>query len=62
MHADAFGGLKIEVRLHRFCWIHVNGLHEPARLVSADGQERQINRTEPQPNVAKEAPIRCISR
>ena len=49
MHADAFGGLKIEVRLHRFCWIHVNGLHEPAWLVGADGQKGQIGRTEPLP-------------
>jgi len=37
--------------------IHVNGLHEPARLVGADGQKRQGNRTEPQPNIVEQARI-----
>ena len=61
MHTDAFGRLKVQVRLHRLRRIHVNGLHEPARLVGADGQERQINRTEPQPNVVEEARIRGVA-
>src|SRR5262245_9938981 len=57
MHSDTFGRSKIKVGLHRLRRIHVNGLHEPAWLISADGQERQINRTEPLPNIAEEARV-----
>ena len=47
-------GLKIQVRLHGFRRIHVNGLHEPARFVRANRQQRQIDRPEPLTNVAEE--------
>ena len=47
MHADAFGRFKVEVRLYGFGRIHVNRLHEPARLVGADWQQRQIDRPQP---------------
>ena len=41
------GRLEVEMRLHRLRRIHVNALHEPARLVGADRQQRQIDRAEP---------------
>src|SRR5437868_11228691 len=61
MHSDAVGCLKIEMRLHRLRRIHVNGLHEPAWLVPPNGQERKVNRTEPEPNVAEETCIRGVA-
>ena len=61
VHADALGDPEIEVRLHRLRWIHVNGLHEPARLVRADRQKRQIDRTEPASDVAEEGGIRGVA-
>ena len=61
MHADALGGAEIQVRLHRLCRIHVNGLHEPARLVGADREKGQIDRTEPLPDIAKERRIRRVA-
>ena len=42
VHADAVGRFEIEVRLHCLHWIHVNGLHEPARLVGTDGEHPEI--------------------
>src|SRR5689334_19655278 len=57
MHANAFGRLKIEMRLRRFGWIHMNELHEPARFVSTDRQERQIDWAKSLPNVAEEASV-----
>ena len=38
VHPNARARLKIEVRLHGLCWIHVYGLHEPARLIGANRQ------------------------
>ena len=35
------------MRLHRFFGVHVDVLHEPARLVRADGQQREIERPAP---------------
>src|SRR5437879_4771207 len=61
MHADAFGRLEIHVRLHRLRRIHVNDLHEPPRLVGADREQGQIDRTEPLPDVAEEWRIRAIA-
>ena len=52
---------EIQVRLHRLRRIHVNGLHEPARLVRADRQQRQIDRAEPLPDVAEEGRIRGVA-
>ena len=42
------------MRLHRLRRIHVNGPNEPARLVGADGQTCEIDRTEPLPDVVEE--------
>src|SRR5438105_4152321 len=61
MHADAFSRLKINMRLYCLGRIHMNGLHEPARFVCSDWQERQIDRAESQANVAKEVPISCVA-
>ena len=61
MHADALGRLEIQVRLHGLRRIHVNGLHEPARLVGADRQQRQIDRTEPLPDIAEERGVRGVA-
>src|SRR5438477_10973857 len=43
MHADAFARLEIEMRLHGLGRIHVNGPHEPARLVCADREKGQVD-------------------
>ena len=40
--------------------IHVNGLHEPARLVRADGQQRQIDRTKPLPDLAEKRGVGTV--
>ena len=48
---------RSSVRLHRFRRIHVHGLHEPARLVRADGQQCQIDRAKPHSDVAEEGRV-----
>jgi len=40
---------------------HFYRLHEPARLVSADGQQREIDRAETLPDVAEERRIRRVA-
>ncbi len=42
------------MRLHGLGGIHVNVLHEPARLVRANRKERQVDRSELTPDVAKD--------
>jgi hypothetical protein len=54
VHADALRRLELEMCLDRFRRIHVHGVHEPARLVRADRNQRQIDRPEPLANVAKD--------
>ena len=61
VHADALGPSEIDVRLHRLLRIHVHGLHEPARLVGADGHQGQVERTEPPADVAEERAIRGVA-
>ena len=43
MYADAAFGAQIAMRADRFLRVHVMGAHEPARLVSADRQQREID-------------------
>src|SRR5262245_314419 len=54
VHAEALAGLKIQVRPHRLFGIHVHALHEPARLVGAYRDEREIDRTEAAADVGEE--------
>ena len=53
VHRDAPGGTEIEVCLHRLRRIHMDVLHEPARLVGADGQEREVYRRQAGPDLAE---------
>jgi len=39
---DRLAGLEILVGLHGFGGIHVDGFHEPSRLVGSDGQEGEV--------------------
>jgi hypothetical protein len=43
VHADAARGLQIEVRADGLVGVHVRVDHEPARLVGADRQQRQVD-------------------
>src|SRR5206468_3678056 len=61
MHADALERLQIEVRLHRFRRIHVNGLHEPPRFVGANREKCQSDRTQPMPDLVEDASIRGVA-
>src|SRR5580704_6989255 len=61
MHTDALGCLKIQVRLHRLRRIHVNDLHEPARLIGTDRQQCEVDWTEPLPDVVKEGGVRGVA-
>src|SRR5438105_4988174 len=61
VHPHAPGRVEIQVRLHRLGRIHVNHPHEPAGLVRADRQQRQIDRPEPPADVVEEARIRRVA-
>src|SRR5512144_2615450 len=61
MHADAADRLEINVSLHRFGGIHVHRLHEPARLVGANRQQREIDRSESPANIRKERRVGRIA-
>ena len=61
MNADALRRAEIQVRLHRLRRIHVHDVHEPARLVRADRQQREIDRTEPVADVAEERTAYALS-
>lgn len=61
MHGNAAGRIEIQVGLHRFCRIHVDGAHEPARLVGTYRQQCQVDRAQPSRNVPKEIGIRRVS-
>src|SRR5204862_2045327 len=50
---------EIEVRLHGFCRIHVDVLHEPARLVGPDREERQIDWAQPNGDLPE---MRAVAR
>jgi hypothetical protein len=52
-HPDVLARLRL--------WIHVNRLHEPARLVCANRQEREIDRTQPPTDVAEKIGIGSVA-
>src|SRR5207237_9061767 len=62
MHRETAARAEIEVRLHGFGRIHVNVFHEPARLVGADGKERQSDWGEPRGDLPEMRPTYAISR
>src|SRR5262245_58282315 len=62
VHADALRRSEIEMRLDRLGRIHMNGTHEPPRLVRADREERQVNWPEPPTNVMKKLAIGGVAR
>ncbi len=61
VHAYALARLQVQMRLNRFGGIHVNGLHEPARFVCADWQQREINGPQALANLVEVRPIPCVS-
>ena len=61
VHPDAHRDLEIDVRLHRLGRIHVNRLHEPARLVGANWQECQIDCAERAANLVKETSVARVA-
>src|SRR6478735_6164490 len=57
MHRDAFRGAEVQVRPYCFCRIHMDRLHEPARRIRTDRQQRQVERTHPTRNLLEERRI-----
>jgi hypothetical protein len=61
MNADAVGSGEVDVRLNGLRRIHMDASHEPARLVRANRNQRQVNRSQTLPDGLKERPIRGIT-
>src|SRR5678815_1023503 len=57
MHRDAARSVELQMCLHGFSRIHVHGLHEPARLVRADGQQGQVDWSQPSGNLLEKPGI-----
>src|SRR5690242_2624259 len=62
MHRDACRGTKIAMYLHRLLGIHVNVFHEPTRLVGPDGEQGQIDRSQPSSDLLEMGSITGIAR
>src|SRR5215470_14300825 len=54
MHGDALRCFEIQVSPNSLSGIHMDYAHEPSRLVGANRQQREVDRTKAPPHVAKE--------
>ena len=62
VHRDADARLKIEVDANRLLGVHVDGRHEPARLVGANRDQREIDRAQPGADLGEVAAVARITR
>ena len=60
MHGDALRWAEIDVRLDGVGRVHVLCAHEPARLIGADRQQRDVRRAEPASDLGEMRPIAGI--
>src|SRR3984957_16048891 len=61
MHADAVPADQVPVSPHRFGRIHVHRPHEPARLIGADAEHRDVGRAEAAPDVGEMRRISAVA-
>src|SRR5262245_58706671 len=61
VHRHTVRGFEIQMSLNGLLGIHVNGPHEPARLIRTDRQKRQIDRAEPLSYIAEERRVRGVA-
>src|SRR5205807_8747056 len=61
VHREAPARAEIEMRLHGFRRIHMDVFHEPAWLVGADREQRQIDRSEPRGNLPEMGAVAGIA-
>src|SRR5262249_45207312 len=61
VHTQALLRAEVEVGLYRLSRVHVDVLHEPARLVRADGQKGQVDRAEAPTDFVKHRTIPGVS-
>src|SRR5580658_4097949 len=59
---DAGPGGQDLVCSYRLFGTHMDGRHEPARLIRSDWQERQARRSEPLPDLGEMRSECCVSR
>ena len=62
VHRDADARLEIEVDANRLLGVHVDGRHEPARLVGANRDQREIDRAQPGADLGEVAAVARITR
>src|SRR5690348_1728233 len=62
MAAQAEVRAELEVRAHRVCRVHVLLAHEPARLVTADRQERGVGAAETAAQLREQRRVAGVSR